>query len=93
MSVDEASELAPEVDLESLFAGLAPPGYDTKRVIVTSPKYLKALTDILSDTSHDVLHTYISWKVVQSFASAVKADALKPYERFRNELAGKASCQ
>lgn len=33
--------------------------------------------------------SFFLWKAVQSFASYVEADEVKPYSRFRNELAGK----
>jgi endothelin-converting enzyme len=89
MGLNEAAALAPEVGLDHLINNLAPSGTDIKRVIVTSPSYLKALSDILSDTKEDVVRAYLAWKVIQSFASTIEADELKPYKRFENKLAGK----
>lgn len=89
MSFDEAASLAPEVGLDSLIRDLAPSDYEVKRVIVTSPSYLKALSAVVSDAGTDVLRTYFAWRTVQSFASSVEADELKPYKRFSNELSGK----
>ncbi|KAM0275049.1 hypothetical protein ACHAQH_007610 [Verticillium albo-atrum] len=89
MILDEAAALAPEVKLTGLIHDLAPDNFVVNRVIVSSPKYLKALSAILSDTPSDVLHNYFAWKAVQSFAFAVEADEVKPYKRFVNELSGK----
>jgi len=50
---------------------------------------MKSLAKILSETSTDTLRSYFIWKAVQSFAAYVEADAVKPYSRFVNELAGK----
>lgn len=50
---------------------------------------MKELSHILSETRKDVLQNYFLWKVMQGFASYVEAEAVKPYIRFVNELAGK----
>ena len=89
MDLDEAAALAPEVGLNNLINNLAPSDTDVKRVIVTSPSYLKALSSIISDANEDVVRAYFAWKVIQSFASSIEADELKPYKRFTNKLAGK----
>ncbi|KAI9166288.1 endothelin-converting enzyme [Paramyrothecium foliicola] len=89
MNIDEAAALAPEAGLDQLVKSLAPSDTDVKRVIVTSPSYLKALSGIISDADEDVIRAYFTWKVIQSFSASVEADELKPYKRFRNQLAGK----
>jgi endothelin-converting enzyme len=89
MDIDKAAELAPEVGLHHLIKSLAPSDTDVKRVIVTSPSYLKALPDIISEAGDDVVRAYFAWKVIQSFTSSTEAEELKPYKRFRNKLEGK----
>lgn len=91
MLIDEAAAIAPEIELKSLLAGQAPEGTKIERVIVMTPKYLKDLSTILAATPSDVLQSYFIWKAVQSLSSYVDADAIKPYRRFVNVLAGKAS--
>ena len=54
-----------------------------------SPEYLKQLSVILAATDKGVLQSYFVWKAVQALSSYVEADAVKPYKRFRNVLAGK----
>lgn len=91
MLIDEADAIAPEIELKALISGLAPSGADFGRVIVMAPKYLKELSIILAATDKEVVQNYFLWKAVQSLASYVDADAVKPYKRFRNVLSGKVS--
>jgi endothelin-converting enzyme len=89
MSLKDADLLAPQIQLSTAIKGFAPLGVKVERVIVMAPKYLKSLSTIISDTPKDVLQTYFMWKVIQVYASAVEADELKPYSRFRNQIQGK----
>jgi endothelin-converting enzyme len=89
MLIDEAAAIAPEIELKALLYGLAPEKADIRRVIVMAPKYLKELSVILAATDKKVLQNYFLWKTIQSLSSYVDADAVKPYKRFRNVLAGK----
>jgi endothelin-converting enzyme len=89
MLIDEAAAIAPEIELKALLQGLAPAKTDISRVIVMAPKYLKELSIILAATDEKVLQGFFLWKAVQSLASYVDADAVKPYKQFRNVLAGR----
>ncbi|KAH7359692.1 hypothetical protein BKA66DRAFT_573986 [Pyrenochaeta sp. MPI-SDFR-AT-0127] len=89
MLIDEADAIAPEIELKALLAGQAPANSKIERVIVMTPDYLKELSVILAATDREVLQSYFLWKAVQSFSSYVDADAVKPYRRFVNVLAGK----
>ncbi|WDK12640.1 peptidase family M13 [Colletotrichum graminicola] len=89
MSIDEASALTPEIELTALIHDLAPEGFVVQRVIVMAPKYMSELSTILAETDKEIIQNYFIWKAVQSFSSYVDADAVKPYRRFVNELAGK----
>ena len=89
MSLKDADELTPQINLASIINSLSPLDVETDRLIVASPSYMKNLTDILSSTSKEVLQTYFIWKTVQVFASVIEADETKPYSRFSNELQGK----
>lgn len=91
MLIDEAAAIAPEIDLKALLAAQVPQNTEVQRVIVTTPQYLKELSVILAATDKEVLQSYYLWKAVQSFSSYVDADAVKPYKRFVNVLAGKVS--
>ncbi|PQE17031.1 peptidase family m13 protein [Rutstroemia sp. NJR-2017a BBW] len=89
MSLDDASKLAPQIQLSKIVRSLVPADVEVDRLIVASPSYMKALAEVLDSTSKETLEAYFKWKLIQSFASAIKADELKPYTRFMNELQGK----
>jgi len=89
MTLNDADKLTPQIHLSTIINSLAPSDVSMDRIIVASPSYMTNLTTILSETSKEVLQTYFIWKVVQSYASVIEADELKPYERFTNELQGK----
>jgi endothelin-converting enzyme len=91
MKIDDAASLTPEIDLKGLLRELAPEHVGIDRVIVMAPDYQKKLSSIISDTDSEVMENYFLWKAVQSFSEYVDADAVKPYKRFVNELAGKVS--
>jgi endothelin-converting enzyme len=89
MLIEEAAAIAPEIELQALIKGQAPRNSKIERVIVTTPEYLKELSIILAATPRGVLQSYFIWKAVQSASTYVDADAVKPYRRFVNVLAGK----
>jgi endothelin-converting enzyme len=89
MLIEEAAAVAPEIELKALIAGQAPKDSKVERVIVMTPDYLKELSIILAATPREVLQSYFIWKTVQSVSAYVDADAVKPYRRFVNVLAGK----
>jgi endothelin-converting enzyme len=91
MKLDDAADLTPEVDLKGLLRELSPKHVGIERVIVMAPEYQKKLSSIISETDSEVLMNHLVWKAVQSFAGYVDAEAVKPYKRFVNELAGKVS--
>lgn len=89
MLIEEAAAIAPEIELKALIEGQAPKNSKIERVIVMTPNYLKQLSTILAATDKDVLQSYFLWKAIQSLSSYIDADAVKPYRRFVNVLAGK----
>jgi endothelin-converting enzyme len=89
MSLKDADQLTPDIHLSNIIHSLSPSDVKTNRIIVASPSYMKTLTSILAKTSREELQTYFVWKVIQSYASVIEADELKPYSRFRNDLQGK----
>ena len=89
MSLDEIKGLLPQLSVQYLISNLAPADFKTKKLIVGSPSYLKALSEILQQTSAETLQAYFVWKTVQAYAYKVEGDALKPLKRFNNELLGK----
>jgi|ERR1700692_2574698 endothelin-converting enzyme len=89
MSLSDANLLTPQIHLSTTINRFAPPDVKVDRLIVMAPQYMKSLSTIISDTPKEVLHSYFMWKVIQAYASAVDADELKPYSRFKNQIQGK----
>ncbi len=89
MSLDQIKGLLPQLSVQYLISTLAPADFKAKKLIVGSPSYLKALSEILRETSAETLQAYFVWKTVQAYAYKVEGDALKPLKRFNNELLGK----
>lgn len=88
-TIEETRSLLPQLSIQYIIAGLAPPGFTTDRVIVGSPLYLKAVSSVLKNTNAETLQAYFVWKTVQHYAYRIEDDALKPLLRFNNELQGK----
>lgn len=89
MTIDNAANLTPQVDLKGMIHDLSPGGIDVQRVIVMAPDYQKKLSSIISETEAEVIQSYFIWKTVQSLSGYIEADAIKPYKRFTNKLVGK----
>lgn len=89
MSLKDASDLTPGLDLSQLINKLAPSSYKAKTIIVSSPSYLKKLSEIIDNASDNLLQNYLFWKTIQSLSSYVESDDVLPYKRFSNELAGR----
>lgn len=89
MDLDQIKELLPQLSFQYLISTLAPADFKPEKVIVGSPSYLKALSEILRETSAEALQAYFVWKTVQAYAYRVEDNAIKPLKRFNNELQGK----
>lgn len=91
MSLKDANKLTPQIHLSKIINGLAPSDYKTDRLIIAAPNYMENMTDIISSTSKEVLQSFFMWKVIQTYASVIEADEIKPYSRFVNEIQGRVS--
>ena len=89
MNFDQVKGLLPQISLQHLISKLAPADFKPEKLIVGSPSYLQALSDILRETSVETLQAYFVWKTVQAYAYKIEDDALKPLKRFNNRLLGK----
>jgi endothelin-converting enzyme len=89
MSLKDADLLTPQIRLATTINRFAPAGVRVDRLIMMAPAYMKSLSTIISVTPKEVLQTYFMWKVIQAYSSAVEADELTPYSRFKNQIQGK----
>lgn len=88
-TLDEADAYNPAISVKAIVKQLSD-GHKPSKVIVASPEYLEALSDILAIQKRGVIQAYLVWKLVQSYSSAVESDAVEALRRFNNKLQGKA---
>lgn len=88
-TIKETESLLPEVSFTDIITELAPRDYQGDRLIVGSPTYMKALSEILNDASRETVSFFLQWKLIQQYASYIQDDKVTPLRRFKNELAGK----
>lgn len=89
LSIRETESLVPEISFADILSELAPHDYNGDRLIVGSPSYMKALSDILNDASRETVSIFLQWKLIQRFSKIIEDDKLAPLHRFANELSGK----
>ena len=87
-SLEETRALLPQVSIPYLISERLPM-YVPNKIIVGSPSYLKAVSQILLTTDKATIQAYLVWKTVQAYGVHIESDALKPLQRFNNRLRGK----
>ena len=87
-TLDEAEAYNPAISIKSIIKEFAE-GYKPSKIIVASSEYLEASYDIITSQKRETIQSYLVWKVVQAYGSAVEGDALTPLRRFNNKLQGK----
>ncbi len=88
-TIEETRALLPQLSLQYLISELGPSDFQTNKLIIGSPSYMRTLSSILQETSSGALQAYFVWKVVQTYAYKIEDSALRPLIRFNNELQGK----
>lgn len=89
LSIKETEALVPEISFADILGELAPPDYRGDRLIVGSPSYMQALSDILDDASRETVAFFLQWKVIQKYADKIEDDKITPLRQFKNALEGK----
>lgn len=88
-SIKETESMVPEISFADILAELAPHDYKGDRLILGSPSYMKALSDILHDASRETVSFFLQWKLIQAYAGDIEADTITPLRQFKNTLEGK----
>ncbi|KAJ5132423.1 Peptidase M13 neprilysin [Penicillium atrosanguineum] len=88
-SIKESDSMIPEISFSEILAELAPHDYQGDRLIIGSPSYMKALSEILNDTSCETVSFFLQWKAIQAYADKIEDDKVAPLKRFKNTLEGK----
>ncbi|KAJ9360622.1 endothelin-converting enzyme [Paecilomyces variotii] len=88
-TIKQTHSLLPEISFSDIISSLAPEGFQTDRLIVGSPSYMKDLSAILQETPRATIQSFLKWKVIQAFSTDVEDPILQPLREFNNRLQGK----
>lgn len=88
MTIAQTNALVPEISFDHIISELAPEGYSPQKIIVAFPKYMTALSNILSETKKETVQAFLVWKAVQHYEKAVEDPSLEPLRAFNNRLRG-----
>ncbi|MBT8319295.1 MAG: M13 family metallopeptidase, partial [Gramella sp.] len=72
MSVAELQKITPAMQWNSYFEGIG--AKDLETIIVSQPKYMKALQEILAENSVEEWKTYLKWNLLNDAAAALTTD-------------------
>lgn len=87
-TLEEIHALLPQVSIQHIISRQAP-SFVPNKIIVGSPSYLTALSELLDRSSRETIQAYLVWKTVQAYGFYIEDDAIKPLRRFQNRLQGK----
>ncbi|KAL4775321.1 hypothetical protein BDW60DRAFT_179895 [Aspergillus nidulans var. acristatus] len=88
-SIEETESLLPQILISDIISDLAPSDYETDRLIVGSPSYMKSLSKILAETSRETVQLFFKWKIIQAYSEHVESAEIEPLREFNNVIAGK----
>ncbi|GME30330.1 putative endothelin-converting enzyme protein [Neofusicoccum parvum] len=88
ISLSDADNLVPNISFTQLIKAFAPKGYTTDTVINDSPDFFPKLASAMKNTTADVIHAYLQWELIQTWAYRVHGDFRKPLKTFNNWLNG-----
>lgn len=87
MTIAELRELAPEFDWTAYFEGIGVGDID--RVIVSDPKYMKVMNDLVANSSMEQIKAYATWNVVRTSAGMLTTELeTANWEFYSKELRG-----
>ncbi|KAL5000245.1 hypothetical protein BDV10DRAFT_40155 [Aspergillus recurvatus] len=88
-SIEETESLLPQILISDIISDLAPSDYETDRLIVGSPSYMKSLSKILADTPRETIQYFFKWKIIQAYSEHFESTEIEPLRQFNNAIAGK----
>jgi endothelin-converting enzyme len=87
-SLQDASYLIPQISLESLIANQTG-NVLPQMVVITSPSYIRALSEALQAADEATVQTYLVWRAVQAHAVNIEHESMRHFLEFQNSLQGK----
>jgi endothelin-converting enzyme len=87
-SLEDANSLIPQISLRSLIANQT--GNDLPQmVVITSPSYIRALSEALHAADETTVQAYLVWRAVQVHAVNIEHEIMRRFLEFQNSLQGK----
>jgi putative endopeptidase len=87
MSVEELSKIAPSINWSAFFKGIGITDID--KVIVTDPKYIKAMDEVIKNSSISDIKLYLKWNLINTSAGILTTDLEKAnWEFYAKTLRG-----
>lgn len=87
-SLEDTQSLLPQISLESLIANQTG-NVLPQKLVITSPSYVRALSEALQAANEATVQAYLAWRTVQVHAVNIEHEAMRPYLEFQNSLQGK----
>ena len=72
MNIDELSKTAPSINWDAFFKGIGVTDMD--KVIVTQPRYMKAMDEIMKNSSIEDIKSYLRWTTINTAAGLLTTD-------------------
>ncbi|KAL2886083.1 Endothelin-converting enzyme 2 region [Ceratocystis lukuohia] len=86
MTLSDAAQLAPEIDLEGLVTFFQPDGVTVEYVDMHHSQYIQALSEILVNEPHEVLEAYFRWQTIISYADYVQDSVFDGFYRLQSRI-------
>ena len=84
-TVEEASEMTPNINWESYFAAMGILD-DMKSFNIAQPKYIEEVNNVLGDTNIDVIKAYFAWNAINGASSYLSDDFVETSFDFYGRL-------
>ncbi|KAI1470124.1 Metalloprotease [Daldinia caldariorum] len=88
-TLDNATQVAPEFDFESVFKAISPSSID--RISYNYPEYSVWLSETLAKTSNLAIQAYFIWQAIIHYEPDVNGSELEPLKRLTDAINGKQS--
>lgn len=87
-SLRDANSLIPQISLQSLIANQTG-NVLPQMVVITSPSYIRALSEALRAAEATTVQAYLVWRAVQVHAVNIEHETMRHFLEFQDSLQGK----
>ncbi|PHH53380.1 Neprilysin-11 [Ceratocystis fimbriata CBS 114723] len=88
MSLSDAAQVVPQIDLEELVRFFKPDGATVEYVAMHHLRYIQTLSEILENEPREVLQAYFRWQTIISYADYVRDSVFNDFYRLQSQFFG-----